>query len=300
MTPDESLPKALLQKLTAAGAPLWYLKAIAQPRTTRFVTTTDGLKLHCTFWNESESDKPPLLLVHGYRAHAHAWDPIAPYFTQNFRVLAVDLIGMGQSDRRADYAYVTRFADDLPAVVEGFGLGSVMLVGHSFGGACAIHFAHRRPDLVKRLVAIDTMVPFPELDQERISMQRGRTEPYPDYDSIISRYRLLPPQPCPAWSEAYMAHHSVRQVAGGWTWKFDTNLPAGRVEFGTQAALRALTMPTDFISGEYSVVCDAQRARLVEQAIGQGRRTIVIPEAYHHILLDHPLSLVGALRALLA
>jgi pimeloyl-ACP methyl ester carboxylesterase len=291
---------SLLHTLTAAGAPDWFLRAVQSPTVSRHVSAADGCSLHCTLWNEADLDKPPLLLVHGYRAHTHAWAAIAPYLTQHFRVVAVDLMGMGRSERRSDYGDITRFADDLACVVEGLGLGAVTLVGHSFGGACCIHFASRRPELVRRLVIIDTMVPFPELDQARMTTQLGRSEPYPDYDTIIGRYRLLPPQPCLPWTLAFMAHHSVQQVAGGWRWKFDTNLPAGRIEFDTQAALRKLAMPTDFIGGEHSAICSAQRMRLVEQALGQGRQAVVIPEAYHHIMLDQPLALISTLRALLA
>lgn len=197
-----SMPDKLLQTLTEAGAPDWFLQAIQSPTTSRHVSAPDGCRLHCRLWNEADLDKPPLLLVHGYRAHTHAWDAMAPYLAQHFRVVAVDLMGMGQSERRSDYGEITRFADDLASVVEGLGLGSVTLVGHSFGGACCIHFASRRPDLVHRLVVIDTMMLFPELDQLRVTTQIGRAAPYPDYDTIISRYRLLPPQPCPAWALA--------------------------------------------------------------------------------------------------
>ncbi|MDB5869572.1 MAG: alpha/beta hydrolase [Polaromonas sp.] len=289
-----------LHTLATAGIPDWFLRAIEHPTVSRYAIAADGCRLHCAFWNEAERDKPPLLLVHGYRAHTHAWDSIAPYLTQHFRVVAVDLMGMGLSDRRSDYGDTTQFAGDLASVVEGLSLGPVTLVGHSFGGACSIHFASRHPHLVRRLVLIDTMMLFAEIDQPRQTTQLGRSTPYPDYDTIISRYRLLPPQPCPPWALAFMAHHSVQQVAGGWHWKFDTNLPAPRIEFDTQAALRTLAMRIDYIGGERSAICSPDRVRLVEQTIGQGRRAVLIPEAFHHILLDQPLALVSTLRALLA
>ena len=300
MTGTPSVPEPLEQMLAALGAPAWYLQAIAHPVRTRFVSVADGLRLQATFWNEADTGKPPLLLVHGYRAHSHAWDAIAPFFLQHYRVVALDLMGMGASDRRSDYGFVPEFAGDLAPFVEALEMGPMTLVGHSFGGACAIHFAHQRPDLVSRLVLVDTMVLFPQLDQPHTGAALGRTQPYPDYASITARYRLLPDQPCPPWALAYMAHHSVHQVPGGWSWKFDTRLPAGRAEFETQAALRQLTMPTDFIAGEHSFISSAERLALVQEATDQQRRAIVIPEAHHHILLDHPLSLVSALRALLA
>jgi pimeloyl-ACP methyl ester carboxylesterase len=294
------LPDDLLNALRGAGAPSWYLEAVGQPTTDRRIAMPTGEHLHCVFWNEHEVDKPPLLLLHGYRAHTHAWDPVAPLLAQHFRVFAVDLMGMGSSDRRAEYGYQPRFAADLAALIEEVAWGPVTVVGHSFGGACGIHLAAQHAGLVKRLIIVDTMIPFPALDKERVAAQLGRAQPYADRASILGRYRLLPEQPCPPWALAYMAHHSVRQVDGGWSWKFDTELPAPRIEFETQAALRRLTMPTDYVGGALSAICSAQHIAHIEAAIGQGRRAVVIPEAHHHIMLDQPLSLVSALRALLA
>ena len=299
-TAAPALPEALLETLVAAGAPDWYLQAISHPTTTHDVNAPDGTRIHCVFWNEADVDKPPLLLVHGFRAHTHAWDPIAPQLTQHFRVLAVDLVGMGLSGRRADYGPASEFANDLPSVIEGLRLGPVTLVGHSFGGACSIHLAHSRPDLVRRLVVIDSTILFPQLDRERLTTQVGSGgRPYPDYEIIIGRYRLLPPQPCPPWALAFMAHHSVQPVPGGWGWKFDSRLPASRLVFTTQVALRDLAMPSDYVCGGQSAACEPRRLRLIEEAIGQGRPAVIIPAAHHHIMLDQPMALVGALRDLL-
>ena len=295
-----NVPDELLKILCAADAPTWYLEAVQQPTTERRVLMPTGEHLHCVFWNEREIEKPLLLLVHGYRAHTHAWDPVAPFLTGQFRVLAVDLMGMGMSGRRADYGDLSDFADDLAALINQVAEGPVVVVGHSFGGACSIQLAAQHARLVKRLIVVDTYIPFPALDEERVAAKVGRMQPYPDYATIVERYRLLPGQPCPPWALAYMAHHSVRQVAGGWSWKFDTSLPAARLEFGTQAALRKVDVPTDYIGGAHSVICNAERLAQIEAAIAQGRRAVVIPEAHHHIMLDQPLSLVSALRALLA
>lgn len=278
--------------------PAWFLQAIAQPRTSHHATTRDGIRIHYVSWNVADRDKPALLFVHGYRAHAHVWDFIAPYFTEHYRVLALDLSGMGDSDYRPDYDY-SLFGEDMRAVIEHAGLKAVTLVAHSFGGSRAVRFAALQPDCVERLVIVDSMISLSEIDEMRVVPKVGRPRPYPDYAAIIARFRLLPEQPAPAWAMAYMAHHSVRAVEGGWTWKFDPELPAGRVEFETETYLPQLTMRTDLIVGANSMIAAGPRVKLIASRIGQGHRPVIIPEAYHHIMLDQPLAFVAALRALL-
>lgn len=281
-----------------ADSPKWFLQAIARPRTSHFATTADGTRIHYVCWNEQDRDKPALLFVHGYRAHTHVWDFIAPFFTEHFRVVALDLSGMGESDYRGDYDYAV-FADDMLAVIEHAQLAPVTLIGHSFGGTRVVTVAAAHPDKLARTIIVDSMIPFPDLDAPRTAQQLGNPKPYADYDSIIARYRLLPDQPSPAWSHSYMAHHSVREVEGGWRWKFDINLPAGRIEFETAQLLREIKVRTDYICGEHSAIVLGDRVQRIVGAIAQGRRAIVIPEAHHHVMLDQPLAFISALRALL-
>jgi pimeloyl-ACP methyl ester carboxylesterase len=299
-TVSDTLPEALSEKLTALGAPEWFLRGLAIPVTSREVIATDGCPIHCEFWNEAEVDKPPLLLLHGYRANTKTWSAVAPYLTQKFRVVAMDWPGMGLSGRRTTYGNAPDFGALVPGVVEALGLGPATVIGHSFGGACAIHFAAAHAALVKRLVIIDTTILFPGHDEERRGSPRGRPDPYPDLESILARYRLLPEQPCSSWMLAYLAHYSVTSVEGGWSWRFDPRLGGAAILFDTQAALRTLKMPVDYVCGEHSKNGRPERFTRVADAIGQGRQAVVIPEAHHHIMLDQPLALSAALRALFA
>ena len=59
---------------------------------------------------------PALVLVHGITENHHAWDPIVPALEEQWRVVAVDLRGHGESERHAPYDPVT-LATDVHAVV---------------------------------------------------------------------------------------------------------------------------------------------------------------------------------------
>src|SRR5690606_42102031 len=64
-----------------------------------------------------------------------------------------------------------------------------------------LQFAATYPDLLQRLVIVDSMIPLAAIDQIREIPRVGRAAPYPDYATIVSRYRLLPEQPAPRSEE---------------------------------------------------------------------------------------------------
>ncbi|WP_030931540.1 alpha/beta fold hydrolase [Streptomyces sp. NRRL S-646] len=109
----------------------------------------------CIRWTETPGEEPARVYVHGlgsmsavYHAHIAARPELA-----GRRSLFVDLPGHGISDRPQHFGYTLQeHADALAAALDTAGLTGAELVAHSMGGAVAIVLAHRRPDLVSRLV----------------------------------------------------------------------------------------------------------------------------------------------------
>ncbi|MER6425674.1 alpha/beta hydrolase [Streptomyces sp. NPDC001137] len=109
----------------------------------------------CIRWTETPGGEPARVYVHGlgsmsavYHAHIATRPELA-----GRRSLFVDLPGHGISDRPEHFGYTLQeHADALAAALDASGLTGAELVGHSMGGAVAIVLAHRRPDLVSRLV----------------------------------------------------------------------------------------------------------------------------------------------------
>jgi pimeloyl-ACP methyl ester carboxylesterase len=90
----------------------------------RFVTVL-GLRLRYRDWG---GNGRPLVALHGAVAHAHWWDPVAPYLTRRFRVLALDWRGHGRSAWPRPPAYRSEdFAAELAGVIDALRLRDVVV-----------------------------------------------------------------------------------------------------------------------------------------------------------------------------
>src|SRR6202035_2127600 len=94
---------------------------------------------------------PVILLIHGIGDNSTTWETVQAKLAQRFTVIAVDLLGHGQSDKpRADYS-VAAYANGMRDLLSVLEIERATVVGHSLGGGVAMQFAYQFPHLVERL-----------------------------------------------------------------------------------------------------------------------------------------------------
>jgi pimeloyl-ACP methyl ester carboxylesterase len=107
---------------------------------------------------------PAVVLLHDLLVSHLAFDRVMDGLGTEFRVLAPDLPGFGESEKPPPTRYpygIEAFSESVVDLIAGLELGRVSVVGHSLGGATAIALAADHPELVERLVLVDPMVyPF--------------------------------------------------------------------------------------------------------------------------------------------
>ena len=97
-----------------------------------------------------------LLLIHGMAGSSETWRAVIPQLSKNYRVVAPDLLGHGQSAKpRGDYS-LGAFAVWLRDFLDELGISRATIVGQSLGGGVAMQFVYQHPDYCQRLILISS------------------------------------------------------------------------------------------------------------------------------------------------
>ena len=301
----------------ATKPPTWLQEALSVSREEGFVEV-DGINIHYFRWGDPT--KPGIVMLHGFLAHARCFAFIAPFLAHDYHVVAYDFSGMGDSGTR-DYYPINVRIKELLGVVEKTELDRdgrpPMIVAHSYGGHVGVAAIQAHPDRFSGIVICDLMVLRPSVMKANAELFRppGSQNPerknriYPDYDSAKQRFVLSPPQVV-GQQELFdfMAFHSLKEVDGGWSWKFDPsvfNREPGTEQSIMETAEQVVSAAARkaIIYGQESVLFSDDSASYIRETgerLGQPTFPIIgIPNARHHLMLDQPIAFVSALRSVL-
>jgi pimeloyl-ACP methyl ester carboxylesterase len=223
--------------------------------------TVNGLKLCGLSWGSP--GQAPLLMLHGWLDNAASFSMLAPLLV-NYHVVALDLTGQGQSDRRsADATY--QIWDDLPevlGVLEQLGWSSFNLLGHSRGAIIAALLASAVPERIEHLVLLDAIYPeavpeaeFPAqlrkfLDQKP-TLLATQNRVFGSVDEAAAQREKSGLTPGAA---RLLAQRSLKTCEQGFTWTTDRRLygaSAVKITEGqNRAVLQGLTMPSLLLLAE--------------------------------------------------
>ncbi len=283
------------------GSPEWFTRALAIEFSNEFVQV-EGRQVHYLAWGER--GRRGLVFVHGGGANAHWWTHVAARFADEYRVLAIDLSGHGDSDHRDVYSLVD-WTDEVMAVAAAGGItGDPVVIGHSMGGHVTIATAALHADRLAGAIICDSPVtePDPEVGAFHVRDAFGRARTYLTVDDAVARFRTVPAQKhyLPFVMD-HVARRSLGAVDDGWRWKFDREIFAqfaGGIRGVALPYLSDVTCRLALLRSEHGLVTrdigDAMFDRL-----GRITPVVEIPEAGHHAMLDQPLILLTAIRTLL-
>jgi pimeloyl-ACP methyl ester carboxylesterase len=280
-------------------APDWFTQALAH-KPDRHQLESDGATIEYFTWGEE--GKPGLFLLHGGGAHGLWWAHIAPFFADDYRVVAMSMAGMGGSSW-CEYYSIAQHAKDMRKVAEAAGLfaaGKPVVAGHSFGGAPTATAAADPSAWVGRAFIIDSSLQMRHSPERHERVQRERRF-FGSLEDGLARFRFLPPQHC---DNLYIADMIARDAIvefedGRWSWCFDPNGFGNTKRLESAEKAREANCPLVAIYGDRSAIMDDDALAHLRDTLPDGTPFIAIPDSGHHIMVDQPLALVAAMRALL-
>ena len=259
--------------------------------------TVNGLRLHVLDWGGRS--RQPLLLLHGFTGHAHAWDTLSIALQPHFHVYALDQRGHGDSDPADVYNPVVAF-DDITGVVDQLGLSPVILIGLSMGGRNAMYFTAKRPQSVAKLVIVDI---GPEISARASAPSTGPAEP-DTWESIEqAAQHLFRANPYPGIHYyRWVVSHSLRARDDGalvWKWHPTVKTRRSQADVDWWALLRSIQAPTLVLRGAESPILDRDVAERMGKELPRGK-FVEIPRAVHTLHEDNPDAVLAALKEFLA
>ncbi|MCK9908758.1 alpha/beta hydrolase [Microbacteriaceae bacterium K1510] len=249
------------------------------------------VKLHYVAWGAP--DATPVVALHGLRAYGWWFAEFGEAAQPDFRVLALDQRGRGNSGWAPDGRYNTdAYVADLEAFRQHLGLDWMILVGHSMGGTNIVNYAALYPQRVGALVIVDSAPELHIAGLTRIREELGRTPA--SFDSRASArgfLRGLHPRASEANLDTRVAWMLREGDDGRLAWRIDSAIfdpkmtpdPPERM----WTALRQIACPTLIVRGGISDLITPDVVDRMLAALKDGR-AVDVPDAAHMVVEDNP------------
>jgi pimeloyl-ACP methyl ester carboxylesterase len=272
------------------------------PPEERFASLPD-LRLHYLDWG---GGVPPLVCLHGAGGNARNWEVVGAALQGQFRVIALDQRGHGQSDSPATGYEPTSLAADLLAFADALGLERFNLLGHSMGARAAIAFGGLYSHRLLRLVLSDPPHYPVEDDLVReLAAAPNRPERFPSRQAASDYLRRTLPDGASLADQELEARLSAQmreEPDGSYTWRLDV---AGLLQAMTfllgdmRWFFPRIAVPTLVLHGVRSHLLSVDDARRTAAAIPNAT-LVQIPDAGHGIYRDNPQAFLAAVRGFLS
>ena len=256
-----------------------------------------------------EGSGDPILFLHGNPTSSYLWRNIIPHVQSQARCIAMDLIGMGKSDKPdIDYSFFDH-AQYVEGFIETLGLQNLTLVIHDWGSALGFHYAMRNEANIKALAFMEAiLMPIPSWDAMppdlKETFQAFRT-PEVGWDMIVNQHmfveQILPSLVVRDLTDAEMDHYRAPYIdppSRKPLWRWPNEIPIA----GEPAAVVAIVeeynrklqqsrLPKLLLSATPGGIIDAQAVAWCQQNL-PNLHVVDIGAGIHFIQEDNP-HLIG-------
>ena len=261
--------------------------------------TVNGLNIHYLDWGSA--GKPPLILLHGIARTARTFDHVAPHFTANYHVFAVDMRGHGDSAWDPQGSYVVEdYVKDIAALIARLKLRNIVLWGNSTGGRVAQMIAGLHPELVTAVIVEDVGPERPrEVSNRRADRMAKEAEGWATADDMLVQVKKENPRtPEPVLKEL-VRYGSKQRADGRIVWKRDPAILNGFVPTELWATVRLIKAPIIYILGGASTIVPLETQREIKTALPQAQ-IVTMPGLGHYPSDEQPTEFLAIVDRFLA
>jgi 3-oxoadipate enol-lactonase len=245
------------------------------------------------YYEDSGGDGAAVIFSHGFLMDHEMFEPQVSALAGEFRCIAWDERGFGQTPATADFTYWDS-ADDALALLSHLGIERAFFVGMSQGGFISLRAALRAPDRVLGLGLIDTQS-GPEAEDVRpvydaMTDDWTTNGPSDDLAGAVAGVIMSPGYDHAPWVAKWQAR--PKEFI-----KVPYRTLVGRDDISDRLA--EISAPAIVFHGEADVAIPMERAEQLLKELGNCEELVRIPDAGHASILSHPAEVNGPLAAFL-
>jgi pimeloyl-ACP methyl ester carboxylesterase len=277
----------------------------------RNYNSADGLRLHYRDYPGGTHEQPPLLCLPGLTRNARDFEPVADRFAGEWRVLALDFRGRGESAYDPDPSHYmpATYARDVLKLLDQLGIAEAVFVGTSLGGLVTMLIGAMEEERIAGALLNDI---GPEVSPEgiaRIRAYTGKAADWPDFAAAGAAFAERAGDIYPRWNPAEwerFARRCCKEEGGRVVLDYDMAIaqPFAEANDSTQPNLwpwldHLKGKPIAVLRGENSDLFSAAVADRMIAALGDHAELVTVPDVGHAPSFDEPES-IAALERLLA
>lgn len=263
-----------------------------------------GLRLRYWDWGQPATDEgvgedaaPTMLLLHGLQDCGRSWDAFAAAMRSDYRVIALDSRGHGDSEHSPSGAYGFRdYIADVDALARLLGLRDVALVGHSAGGRCAFAYAAARPEFARALIVVDIDPDaYNANSQGMFARYNVESDEWDSLDAVVERLRSRQPRSDGATLRRQALHMTRELPDGRRAWKRDRRLLAAYERPDLWDEWRRVSVPALILRGRQSGLLTHEVAVRMREA-NRNARLAELEGGGHWFYQESPWAFEAAAR----
>ena len=236
-----------------------------------------------------------IVLLHGFGADKYNWPRFVRHIPKEYRVIALDLPGHGDSSRLPDQAYTIEFiTQGVAQAVDALKLTTFHLAGNSMGGYVAMLYTDNNPQRVITACLIDTAgIRSPQKSDLQLSLEQGKnilvatTEE--EFDGLL-KYAFYSPPYIPWPGKQVLAKKTVE--ASAFNLKIWKDLAHEKDTFDFTPRLPEIKPPVLLIWGDHDRITHVSAAKVIESRV-PNIESVIMKDCGHMPMLERPKETAG-------